>query len=992
MAFLSFTNSSTNGGVNTAQVVNTANIVSTASTQVNAAFSTNIDNFSDAVICAFLASQPNSPQLAHEDLEQIHPDDMEEMNLRWRMAMLTIRSRRFLKKIGRKLTVNGNETLGFDMSKVECYNCHKRGHSARECRALRNQDNKHKDRTRRSVHVETPASIALVSCDGLGGYDWSDQAEERPNYALMAYTSSSSDSKTHPCAKKNIVPRAVLMKSDLVSVNTARQVNVVHSKTIVNAARPRSKNGHIVRPKAVVNVVKGNLLMLLRPQLVSKAFRVFNSRTRIVEENLHIRFSENTPNVVGSGPDWLFDIDALIRTMNYEPIVACAQFNGFTGKKASDNAGQARKETQPVKDYILLPLWTADPPFSQNAKIVNVASTNEGNKLPIDPNMPALEDFSIFNFSNDDEDDYIVADMNNMDTTIQVSPILTTRTHKDHHLDQVIRDLHSITQTRNMTKNFEEHRNKKDKRGIVIRNKARLVAQGHTQEEGIDYDKVFAHVARIEAIRLFLAYASFKDFVVYHMDVKSAFLNGKIEEEVYVCQPPGFKDPDFPDRVYKVAKALYELHQAPRACQDKCVAEILKKFGFTEVKNASTPMETQKPLLKDEDGEEVDVHMYRSMIGSLMYLTSSRLDIMFAFWSTAMAKTINEEAKIHAWDQHLKDFSAHKRIYIAPSHTEKVFSNMRRVGKDEDIYKELDDYMVTAATTASSLEAEQDIGAKNPWGIPLLRLGLRLYLNIPMIHCSQETKTTQALEITSLKRRAKELEKKQRSRTHKLKILYKVGLTAKVDSSEDEQSLGEDASKLERKINDIDADEDITLVNDQDDAEMFDVNYLHVKKVFVKKEVVDKELNDEVQKVVEEVVEDINTTNLIVDDAAQVSTTGKVNVAGIVTTVSAVAIITTEEITLAEALVEIKISKPKAKGIVLQEPSESITTTTISSKKSQEKSKAIMTEEPMKPKKKDQVRLDEEVALKLQAEFAEEERLAKEREISKRIRSQHFFD
>ncbi|GJZ66543.1 putative ribonuclease H-like domain-containing protein [Tanacetum coccineum] len=109
------------------------------------------------------------------------------------------------------------------------------------------------------------------------------------------------------------------------------------------------------------------------------------------------------------------------------------------------------------------------------------------------------------------------------------------------------------------------YRNKKDERGIVIRNKARLVAQGYTQEEGIDYDEVFAPVARIEAIRLFLAYASFKDFVVYQMDVKSAFLYGKIKEEVYVCQPPRFEDPEFPDRVYKVEKALYGLHQAPRA-------------------------------------------------------------------------------------------------------------------------------------------------------------------------------------------------------------------------------------------------------------------------------------------------------------------------------------------------------------------------------------------------------------------------------------------
>ncbi|GKE30077.1 uncharacterized mitochondrial protein-like protein [Tanacetum coccineum] len=192
------------------------------------------------------------------------------------------------------------------------------------------------------------------------------------------------------------------------------------------------------------------------------------------------------------------------------------------------------------------------------------------------------------------------------------------------------------------------------------------------------------------------------------MDVKSAFLYGKIKEEVYVCQPPGFEDPDFLDRVYKVEKALYGLHQAPRAwyetlltflldnvfqrgkivmtlfirrdkgdillvqmssmgeltfflglqvkqknddifiSQDKYVAEILKKFGFTDVKTTSTPIETQKPLLKDENGEEVDVHMYRSMIGSLMYLTSSRPDIMFAVCACARYQVNPKVSHFHA--------------------------------------------------------------------------------------------------------------------------------------------------------------------------------------------------------------------------------------------------------------------------------------------------------------------------------------------------------
>ncbi|GJS35732.1 hypothetical protein Tco_0534114 [Tanacetum coccineum] len=153
MAFVSSSNnsnSSTNGAVSTAQAFNTANGVSAANTQVNAA---NIDNLSDAVICALLASQPNNPQLAHEDLQQIHPNDLEEMNLRWQMAMLTMRARR----------------------------------------APKNQDYKNKKSIRRTVPVETSTSTALVTCDGLGGYDWSDQVEEGPNYALMAYSSSSSD-------------------------------------------------------------------------------------------------------------------------------------------------------------------------------------------------------------------------------------------------------------------------------------------------------------------------------------------------------------------------------------------------------------------------------------------------------------------------------------------------------------------------------------------------------------------------------------------------------------------------------------------------------------------------------------------------------------------------------------------------------------------------------------------------------------------------------
>nr|GEX62782.1 ribonuclease H-like domain, reverse transcriptase, RNA-dependent DNA polymerase [Tanacetum cinerariifolium] len=151
---------------------------------------------------------------------------------------------------------------------------------------------------------------------------------------------------------------------------------------------------------------------------------------------------------------------------------------------------------------------------------------------------------------------------------------------------------------------------------------------------------VFAPVARIEAIRLFLVYALFMGFNVYQMDVKSAFLYGIIEEEVYVCQPPGFEDPYFPNKVYKVEKALYGLHQVPGAWIN--VQEVPDEFYegayfllSVAIKTASTPIETNKALLKDEEAVDVDVHLYRSMIGSLMYLTAFRPGIMFAVCACA---------------------------------------------------------------------------------------------------------------------------------------------------------------------------------------------------------------------------------------------------------------------------------------------------------------------------------------------------------------------
>ncbi|GJW80559.1 putative ribonuclease H-like domain-containing protein [Tanacetum coccineum] len=371
----------------------------------------------------------------------------------------------------------------------------------------------------------------------------------------------------------------------------------------------------------------------------------------------------NTIDHLGSGPNWLFDIDALTKSINYKSVVEGNQSNGNAGTKACNDAGKARMEIVPGKDYILLPMWPADPLFFQVSKSFPDAGFkpsgkeekndakdpgNEDSEVPIptvnpagiednavdenivygcanDPNMPELE---YIVYSDDDEDVGVEADIYNLDTHIPVSPIPTTRIHKDHPVEQIIGDIYSSPQTRSMTKsvtkqamfssvqqrtNYKDfknclfacflsqeepkkaiqalkdlswieamqeellqfklqqvwtlvdlpngkraigtkwvYKNKKDERGIVIRNKARLVAQEYIQEEGIYYDE---------------------------MDIKSDFLYGKIEEEVYVCQPPGFEDPDFPDRVYKVEKELYGLHQAPRAWYETMLTYLLDN-GF----------------------------------------------------------------------------------------------------------------------------------------------------------------------------------------------------------------------------------------------------------------------------------------------------------------------------------------------------------------------------------------------------------------------------
>nr|GEU49349.1 hypothetical protein [Tanacetum cinerariifolium] len=692
---------------------------------------------------------------------------------------------------------------------------------------------------------------------------------------------------------------------------------------------------------------------------------------------------------------------------------------------------------------------------------------------------------------------------------------------KDHPLHKIIGDPKSSVRTRGQLANSclfscflssiepanvaealrDADWNKKDESSLVIQNKARLVVVGYSQQEGIDYDEMFASVAQIKAIHLFLAYTTHKDFTVFQMDVKTVFLNEILKEKVYVGQPSGFVSTQYIDHVYALDKALYGLKQAPQAWYDvlsqflidsgfqkgsidttifikkkgkhimliqiyvddiifgstnpkyctkfsdlmvkrfeismmgemkfflglqvnqfsnrifinqsKYILDILKRFGMENCDTVPAPMVEQAKLKLDLVGKPVNHTYDRSMIGSLItgidlprslpsnlgklglgqrFRTrllkiqvaqkkvkidfknadsSSRVELIPSKIKTCYKVVLNfhkEFSVFSSFKRKRNDRLLHNKVF---KHEEEVviYNTIRIAKKIEDepgrqikprrkvtkvpqpsdpiehvtneaIYKELDDRLVRAITTASGLKAEQDSGNINKTqskvtpnessshgtdsgggprcqdtirdtiaqtrsegvsklsndsllakGNTLQSYKDRLKLTELMKLCItlqsrvlelEKTKTTQALEIDSLKRRVKKLEKKKRSRTHKLKRLYKVGLSTRVESSDDNKDLGEDASKQGRKIHDIDADEDITLVNDQDDEQIFDVNDLQSEEVFVQEDVADKEVTDKVYKVVEEEVEDINIAKLIVD-AAQVNAAGEVNAVSITT-------------------------------------------------------------------------------------------------------------
>nr|GEX10211.1 hypothetical protein [Tanacetum cinerariifolium] len=720
MAFVSSNSTSSTNEADT-----TASGVSTAYTQGTTVNSTYVDNLSDAVICDFLASQPNSPQLAKEDLEQIDPDDLDNLDM------------------------NGRR-IGFDKSKVECFNCHKNGYFARECIALKNQDNRGNymppkrdlrliDKHFESVYVDVITNIApsdvktvelkrkTVDVNHKGVFSTEEpkpvmKNKFSPPIIKEWHSDDESEEEISPKVEVKTVKPSV---EKIKSVKPAREIVKTEESLKQHKHHPRGNQRNW--NNLISQRLGSNFIMINKACYVCGGFehlqvndstardravvnrnlrreaKTVNTACYVLNRALVTKPHNKTPYklIYGRPPliNFMKPFGCPVTILNTKDnlVVTGNQTNGIAGSKENLVASQDDTKKALKQEYILIPICTTDLLLSQGSKDSTV---DAGKKAPeVDESKSS---------DNGGKNDQISR------SKVEGLPQQTRQMSKTHEEFGLLSSVHKLRRTSH--KDFQNYlftrflSQMEPKKPVQVlqdpswveamqdellqrnndKKKARLVAQGHTQEEGLDYDEVFAPVARIEAIRLFLAYASFQDFIVYQMDVTSAFLYKIIKEEVYVCQPPGFEDPNFSDKVYKVEKALYRLHQALRAwyetlstylldngfhrgqidktlfikrhkddillvqvyvddiifgstkkelikhksdgifiSQEKYVAEVLEKFYFVNVKTSSTPIESNKPLIKDEQAADVDVHLYRSMIGSLMYLTTSRPDLLY---------------------------------------------------------------------------------------------------------------------------------------------------------------------------------------------------------------------------------------------------------------------------------------------------------------------------------------------------------------------------
>nr|GEW35553.1 ribonuclease H-like domain-containing protein [Tanacetum cinerariifolium] len=565
--------------------------------------STTVENLSDVVIYSFFASQPSIPQLDNKDLQQIHHDDLEEMDLRCNIAMLTMMERRFLKNTGRKLDMANTERIRFDKSKVDCFNCHKRGHFAKECKASKNQDSRNMEPTKRTMLVEEITLNALVS---LWNRSYLKDYKEIDG-GFVAFGDFKLTDETHVFLKvhrkdnmysivlKNVVPQGGIENLIDLRVKVIRCDNRTEFKNRVMNHFCEMKG--IKREFSVARTPRQNRVAKKKNRTIIEA-----AKTMV----LVIKPHNKTPYELFLGRK-----SALSFMRPFGCPVTIFNTIDHIGNQSNGSARKARIETVPEKDYILLPLWTQDPLFYSS--LMDSPGTGfkpSGEEEKKDTKDPGNEDSEVQSTEElrvNQENDANVNNTNNINT---VSPTDNAAGIEDNAVDE------------NIVYGCADDPNMPDWKKL-----------GYTQEKGIDYDQVFAPDSIIEAARLFLAYASFKDFMVYQMDVKSAFLYGEIKEEFYVCQPPRFEDPNFPNRVYKVEKALYGLHKAPRAW----IFRYLKgqpKLGLWYLKDS--PFDMMAYTDSDYAGASLD---RKSKTRGCQFLGCRLIS-----W----AKTINGEAQIHA--------------------------------------------------------------------------------------------------------------------------------------------------------------------------------------------------------------------------------------------------------------------------------------------------------------------------------------------------------
>nr|GEU36278.1 putative reverse transcriptase domain-containing protein [Tanacetum cinerariifolium] len=568
--------------------------------------------------------------------------------------------KRFIKKTERNMNFNGKENVGFDKTNVECYNCHRICHFVRECRALKSQGNKMSYQVK-----EGPTDFALMAFSSLGSSnsDTEDQGildsgcsrhMTRNKSFLIDYqdidggfVAFGGSPKGGKMSGKGKIRTGKLDYEDVYFIKefkfnlfSASQMcdkknNVLFTETeclvlsldfkLLNENQvllkvPRQNIYHLGKFEG-----KADEGFLVGYSVNSNAFRVINSRTMKVEENLHIRFLENKSNVAGRGQarqEKASDHEYILLSLmpSHSPLSLSIQSSedkdayevpgkgdeGVIKGSEIDNQERFDSSTQDV-NTAELNINTANTNINTGSLNINTFGSN-------DPSMPSLEETNIFDDVYNDREVGAEAHTNNLELSTVVNHIPTTRVHNDHLKEQIIRDLNLATQTRRMI-NFS-----KENAMVSFINKQRRINHKDyhnclfvcflSQQEPKKVIHALTDPSWIEAMQ-----AELLQFKLQKMDVKSAFLYDTIEEEVYMCQPPGFEDPHFPNKVYKKDDEIF-------INQDKYVADILKKFDFTTVKTTSTPIEPNTTLIKDAEAKDVDLHLYRSIIGSLLKFTA----------------------------------------------------------------------------------------------------------------------------------------------------------------------------------------------------------------------------------------------------------------------------------------------------------------------------------------------------------------------------------